>query len=300
MNVINGVDFFVFYIMPPTILAIGWTGNIAGLVTLFKRDLSKLGPVLMYRMLFIFDIICLLNVFTFYLNAFGIKTTLASQFACKIVNYIPLAILSVTPLISVYISIDRYFTIKNLSSTWLKKTNTQLTYLAFIIIFEVVIYSPFYIYSDIYQESTNFTNCFFFNSDSSRLLNLSIDLIVRDLLVFSLMITFSILIIIRIVKSRKRVIENYTSSENKTFRKDVRLAISSMLVNIVYISLVFPVFFVTYVFRDSPNVIVVFCYYFYLSSFGLNFYILLATNSLVRCTFFSLFKSKSNNTNNTA
>ena len=109
---IEKIDFFIFYIMPVLVLVFGWIGNLAGLFTIFKKDLSKLGPVLMYRILLVVDSICLFQVFTFYLIVFEIKTLMASQLACKLLIYIPISICLLSPYILVYISIERYISIK--------------------------------------------------------------------------------------------------------------------------------------------------------------------------------------------
>lgn len=122
-----------------------------------------------------------------------------------------------------------------------------------------------------------------------------IDVIAKDCLVFILMITVSVLIIVRIVNSRRRVMENYNFSENLTFRKDVRLAITSIMLNMFYILLIFPVNLVTFDIIKVNYDVIIFFYYLCLCSYGINFYLMLATNSLVRGKFFSLFKKEPNN-----
>lgn len=297
MTVIQYIDFFIFHIMPPAILLIGWTGNITGLVVLFRRDLTKLGPLIMYRILLLSDAFYLSIVFVSYLNTFNIETVTASQLSCKLLNYIPLAQSIFSPFILVYISVDRFISIKNVKSKFLKKTYVQLAYCLILLIFEFLIYIPFYLYSDIYTNKDNFTNCFFFNSDSSRMLNFLIDAIVKDFLVFLLMLIFSIMLIFRIVRSHRRVMKNYTRAENRTFRKDVRLSITSILLNVIYIVFSFPANLVTYVFTFISYNVVIFFYNFYMINFALNFYLILATNSLFRHKVLSLFKRIASHTN---
>jgi hypothetical protein len=51
------LDFFTNYILPPMIIIIGLIGNTLDLIVASKKELKKIGPVLIYKFLFISDLI---------------------------------------------------------------------------------------------------------------------------------------------------------------------------------------------------------------------------------------------------
>jgi hypothetical protein len=57
------LDFFTNYILPPIIIIIGLIGNLLGLIVITKKELIKIGPVLIYKFLFILDSIYLSKYF---------------------------------------------------------------------------------------------------------------------------------------------------------------------------------------------------------------------------------------------
>ena len=52
-------NFFLKYILAPIILIVGHVGNLFGLVVIGRKKLDKIGPVLIYKLLFISDSIYL-------------------------------------------------------------------------------------------------------------------------------------------------------------------------------------------------------------------------------------------------
>jgi hypothetical protein len=61
------LDFFTNYILPPMINIIGLIGNTLGLIVVSKKELKKIGPVLIYKFLFISDTIYLSIIIYFIL-----------------------------------------------------------------------------------------------------------------------------------------------------------------------------------------------------------------------------------------
>jgi hypothetical protein len=49
------LNFFAKYLLAPIILVVGLLGNIMGIIVISRKDLKKIGPVLIYMFLFIFD-----------------------------------------------------------------------------------------------------------------------------------------------------------------------------------------------------------------------------------------------------
>jgi hypothetical protein len=52
-------NFFLSYLLAPIILIVGHVGNIFGLIVIGRKKLDKIGPVLIYKFLFIMDSIYL-------------------------------------------------------------------------------------------------------------------------------------------------------------------------------------------------------------------------------------------------
>ena len=61
------LDFFTNYILPPMINIIGLIGNTLGLIVVSKKELKNIGPVLIYKFLFISDTIYLSIIIYFML-----------------------------------------------------------------------------------------------------------------------------------------------------------------------------------------------------------------------------------------
>ena len=106
---------------------------------------------------------------------------------------------------------------------------------------------------------------------------------------------FSSLLIQHIFKSRLRISNNnisYSNKQNKTFKRDTKFSVTSIILSIIYAILTLPnsidVFFNNYyLYITYPA----FLFLFY-SSYAVNFYIIILTNSFVRNEFFIFFKSK--------
>ena len=108
------------------------------------------------------------------------------------------------------------------------------------------------------------------------------------------MLFFSILLIKAIFKSRSRINLNNTVRENKRLKKDIKFAISLLLMNLLFVILHLPfasVIFLT--FYDNYDLFNIF-YYIYYISYGINFYIIFFTNSLFRTVFFTILFRKTN------
>jgi hypothetical protein len=49
------LNFFANYLLAPIILLIGLIGNVMGMIVISRKELKKIGPVLIYMFLLIFD-----------------------------------------------------------------------------------------------------------------------------------------------------------------------------------------------------------------------------------------------------
>ncbi len=62
------LNFFTNYLLAPIILVVGLIGNLMGIIVISRKELKKIGPVLVYMLLFIFDSLSLgifILIFTF-------------------------------------------------------------------------------------------------------------------------------------------------------------------------------------------------------------------------------------------
>jgi len=106
-----------------------------------------------------------------------------------------------------------------------------------------------------------------------------LDLVNRTIIAFILMILFTSILIDYIFKSRKRVSNNYTSRENRNFQKDIKFAVSSVFLNLIYLIFTLPNTIDAFLplFISFPTL-----FFLFYSTYAIDFYIIVMTNSLVR------------------
>ena len=123
------------------------------------------------------------------------------------------------------------------------------------------------------------------------------DLVSRVIIPSLLMIISTALLLFTLFRSRFRFTPNYTKRQNRTLKRDVRLAISSILINIIYILLSLPVSMMTFLtdFLSNDhlfNVVYSIFTYLFISTYAINFFLIILTNSLFRNECKTLFKTK--------
>ena len=81
----SAIEILVYYVYPLLVLVIGFCGNIAGLIVIRGKKLHQIGPLLMYRVLFAFDLCFTLGILVFYLDlGFQLNIYFLSNLSCKI------------------------------------------------------------------------------------------------------------------------------------------------------------------------------------------------------------------------
>jgi len=147
-------------------------------------------------------------------------------------------------------------------------------------------YLPVYLFYELQQnEPTN-------NTEYSQLeysCNFQDQNAVLLIVPFVLMLLMSVLLSYSLFSSRKRLVENFLAEENETFYKEIRLAASSICLNIVYIFTQLPIS-ITVFYLGYSTIAYQFSYYLFYLSYAINFYIILPTNSHFRTGFFKLFE----------
>lgn len=287
---------FVKYWFPPIILFLGLVGNTLGSIVIWRPKLIKIGPVSIYKYLFIMDTFYLLEIIASYIQyGFGPGVNTTSKLFCKLANYVNFSLAIVSPMLLVYIAVDRYISIKFPSKRFIfRKEKTQCLFLVASISYNFIYYIPVYLFKNIYSVRDNLTNqtskvCKI-DEANLRLIVSLMDLVNRVFLPFLFMLSSSILLIHALFQSRNRIVENFLADENKTFYAEIRLTTTSLSLNLIYILLNLP----KSVIDIFPSIytlnLFIYSYYLFYLSYALNFYILLLSNSLFRNEFISMLK----------
>lgn len=251
---------------------------------------------------------CLTQCFVAYMKyAHSIDLTVwYGFFSCKLTFYIGYVLDAISPYLLVYISVEKYISITyQAKSSILRSKRNQLIFLTLLVTFNGLLYIEVPFYYDVIKQDLNFSNqtvtsvykCTFL-SYSEQLTSSYIDLVNRLMVPLALMVCFSSLLISAIFKSRRRVASS-SSNENTQLKRDVRFAVTSFSMNLLFFILNMPVSLI-YFFPDAigSNIVYFSTFYFYFISYAINFYIMIGTNRLFRQEFFSLYTDlKANNSN---
>ena len=142
----DSLEIFIYKVFPLTLLIGGLIGNICGVITMRKKVINKVGPRLMYQLLFVVDSLNLLIVLNLYLSTnYGLDVSLVSNLSCKIYMHLNGSLSAVSPFILCYISLDRLVLIKiPAKRQLLHKTRNQFAFVFFLVGFSLIYYSPVY------------------------------------------------------------------------------------------------------------------------------------------------------------
>jgi len=287
--------YFVKYIFPIAILTFGLIGNTLGVIVLYNKDLKNIGPRNTYIFLFLSDSFFLVQIIVTYLQyGYGLNFATLSDFTCKLWNFCNYSFATVSSYLIVYISLERCISlIKPAQRLFLRKNKNQLIWCILVTFACMLYYLPagLYFKTIFFSDNGEITTTCDFADRNAQMLISYMDLIIRAVVPFFLMIICSVTLIYSLFKSRLRVVENFLAEENQTFYRELRLAVSSISLNLIYIITQLPlsiIMFQTDYFSDLYYELSFYIFYF---SYAINFYIILATNSLFRSRFFSLFRN---------
>jgi hypothetical protein len=287
---------FVYFIMPFMIIFFGLIGNLLGILTLSKRkqEESEIGPIHMYRFLFITDSINLLSIINLIMDkGYSMGIYLLSSFSCKFTIYLEMSFYSLSSFILIYILIESYLSIKYpVESNLLRKNRPQFIYLIITFIINLIYFSP--LISGINIISINNSTSILVCAIESNKDELSILVFFnRILLPLVLIIFFSTILIYKIITTKERMNIFYSKRERIQFKKDVHLSIISILFNLIQYSFNIPVIIIIFINNDIQSKFFVLGLYVFHLSYAFNFYFLLLVNSVFRKDFFSFFTNKS-------
>jgi hypothetical protein len=265
-------------------------GNIAGIVIFSSKKLEKIGPIYILKYLLGSDAIYLLFlVFNYSAYTFNKDISKLSDIACKMYFYFNYALDPLSGMLLVYISIDRYVSIKyHTKRKFFRKHKTQFIYLLIIVLFNLCLYVPVLFYTELQQEANNETYCNWINPDIQSIA-LLVDTANRLILPFIAMLICDVLLIYTIYKSRRNMLTS-NSRSNETLKKDIKFAVTSIFLNFVYILLNIPIILFFTLFSNANITFYYFTFYIWYLCYAVNFYLILFSNNLVRKEFFSKFK----------
>ncbi len=214
----DSFEYFSNYVLPGLILFFGLVGNPLGFKVMERHKMLEIGPRNIYKYLFIMDTIYLVQIIVTSLQlSYQINITLISNFSCKLWWYINYSLANQSSMLLVYISIDRYIAIKVPALRFfMRKRNNQLIFFIFVFMFNLVYYLPvIYGYTVI---QTNDTLICLFNSQYSTELLSYMDLANHVILPSILILIFSTLLGIEVIKSRRRISSNFLKEDSFYFK----------------------------------------------------------------------------------
>ena len=294
----NPIEIFVYYAIPTLILSIGLIGNITGLIVFRdKKKLEAIGPVFMYRLMFISDTVFLTGLLTAFFSTtfFQFTIHLVSDLSCKLFMYYGYISKNFAPIILTYISLDRFISTRFFSKRFLLKENLfQYLFILSFTLFNFLYYIPVFFYFKLTDGGlANMSECSLKDDNSVSLFYMDMSFLIC---VFSAMLIITFMLIYTVFASRRQVNTNYTQRQNLNFKKDLKLAIIAVFFNILYIFLYSPKTVFINFFSHVNDLIYFSTLYLYFLSLSSNFYILLLSNSLFRRRFFLLFNESDRST----
>jgi len=287
----NPLDIFVYYFMAPIIFIFGLIGNILGYTVLQRKKMKNIGPLFIYRCMFVIDTMFLTGIFVFYFDkAFHLSFYLISNLCCKLFFYMANSIKVYCPLILIYISIDRFISIKYYSKRkLLRQKKFQILYLIGFVSFNFLYYMPVVFFYEInVNSSNNISVCTYVSSSSIFVIYMDLAF---SYLAFLVILIFSFLLIHTLFSSRRRITSQYFTNSMSNRNKDLRLAITCVSFNIFYLLLYSPMMIVYYFFPNILERTYTALMYVFFSISASNFYILLFTNSLFRNEFIGFVRN---------
>lgn len=285
---------YIFNIVCPIfLLAFGLIGDLLGSYIFFISDsLSSIGPMIIYRSLFINDLLTIVQIVCYFLSySLYIPVFSASSITCKLLNFLIYSIPAISPIFLVYISIERFISIGYPTKRkYLQNKRNQLIFVLVVCSYNFIYYIPTITGMDLMVYSANDSLVCNYKTYEYQTLLSYMDLINRVFLPFLLMTIFSIALIIIIFKSRIRILASGSISEKKTFKKDVKFSISILIFNFIFLLCNLPLsLFLLYPdYLEFPFLYILLCWLLFVS-YTINFYVLIFTNSVFRKEALSIF-----------
>ena len=296
MNNLDIVTFIIQKVVPTFFIAIGCVGNVL-VFYIFTRN-SRRQMSAYFRFMAITDTLNLIQI----MNVFFPKNDssnfrLISRFFCKFFNYFWYVFRPVSSWILIIMSIDRFLAIfYSKNSKYLKKINFQLL-LCFVstalnCVFYIIVIFTYDLVVDLNEMNvSNFTLnqkiCHFIDFKKQHIVSI-LDLINSSVVPFFLLTVVSILMIYSIYRLRSRSLLNKLPVIRK-FKKDMQYAITSIVLNIIFLILNLPADVVGFI--ANGDLIYIILNELFSINGSLLFFTLLTTNKIFRKDFFILIRT---------
>lgn len=276
----------------PVIVLVGLVGNILNLIVYSRRSFTTVTPISFYfRALAMADLVSLLQFFQFYLiDMFNIDIKSHSDWMCVLLVLMVFVPPGISAWLEATISIDRLlYLIKPMRCfLLLKRRSIQTIILIVIIIQNIIIYLPLVSNYKIGNESsidalTNSRLCKM-RSESVQAAITWIDLLNFSILPFLIMLGSSFFSIRSLYNSRKSLFVNHSMSQSRRRdSKDRHFAVSSLLLNLIFIVFNLPITVINivqiYIRNDITALVFSIALHMFFIKFALPFFVYLLVNS---------------------
>jgi hypothetical protein len=293
---------FAAQVFAPIVIILGAIGNLLGMIVISQKKLKEMGPQKIFICMFALDCIYFPLIFHPYMAyMFATNVTNMSSVACKLYWYARYSMAFISPMMNVYVSVERFISITFPSKKlFLQKKSSQHIFIAMISVANVLLAVDVALYFDIVYvniSSTNHTTIQIYYCDFVDIywqdVSGYIDLISRVIVPAGLMIIFSFLIAGSIFRSRDRIarISNTAANHanNATLRKDIRFAVVCVGLNLFYILFSLPVSIVVLMPNYADNQFYIITSFLFFLAYSSNFYLMISFNRLFRRVFFQKF-----------
>lgn len=266
------------------ILIVGVTSNILGLIIFARKRFRKFSTRYIYITILAIDVTYVL--FRVLMKLDWLRLT-QSDLLCKLNLFIVFGYFPTSSYLQSYVSFERFISIKYPRVKFVKKISSQCVIITVTAVYSIGLYSPLFVWTSSNKNNTN--NCVM---DSAEHLTIDlIDLINTCLIPFILTSVFTGLLVHTIFKSRLAIIRMNNQRDRNRLKKDIKFAVSSVFLNILFFTFNFPACIVNTFFLSESDLMEVLDFLFY-ASFCINFYVLIFFNSIFRKEFFLFMKLK--------
>jgi hypothetical protein len=292
MTTYTGFEAFTNNYFPPIIFVIGFIGNAFGMIVLARKQMqAKLYMTHIYMYLLISDMVYLvtqLPLSNIHQSYPSVNPMSDSSWFCKFWFFTDYGLANTSPMILLYISIERFVAVKFPSKRFILRKHTAVVLFTIgITVINLIFYIPVYLdyFIDVtFVNGTNQTvqSCNISGEDNEVISWMF--LVFNCIIVYILMIFCTLWLCYTIFQSRSR------TEANRNIRKDIRFTLTSISLNVAFIALTFPISisnFATSMFYDS---IFQFCNLLFYSSYTVNFYFLFAFNKIIREEVYSFLR----------
>ena len=281
---LSAFEEFTDYYFAPIVFVLGFIGNLLGMVMLSRKRLtSKLYMSHVYMYLFVSDMFYLvtqLPITNLQQSYPSLNPLTRAEWFCKLWIYSDLALPNTSPMILLYISIDRLVAVKFPAKRLImRKHKNILLFTVVITLINLIYYIPmlFYYYVGIHVEpETNLTRLSCTIDKEDNIIINWMYVAFNEVIPYFLTVLCTILLCVTIFQSRRR------TEANQNIRRDVKFTITSISLNVAFIVLTLPISVVNFFSNIFVDTVFKFCNILFFSAYGINFYFLVIFNSIFR------------------